>query len=119
MPEASEYDDFLRPILGSVSMAAFAEGVASETGSAEAEEAVSKATLKSAHKAIATALAEAKAQATRDAFEEAAREIQHQARSMRMAGIPCDTNEIKASTALSLAAAIRALATAPAETGRD
>lgn len=69
-----------------------------------------------AQEEFATALAEAKVRAGRDAFEEAAREIQHQARSMRMAGIPCDTNEIKASTALSLAAAIRALATAPAET---
>ena len=68
------------------------------------------------HLHATTALAEAKAQARRGAFEEAAREIQHQARSMRMAGIPCDTNEIKASTALSMAAAIRALATAPAET---
>lgn len=65
---------------------------------------------------VLAALAEAKAQERRDAFEEAAREIQHQARSMRLAGIPCDANEIKASTALSLAATIRARATAPAET---
>lgn len=65
---------------------------------------------------LSAALAEAKAQARRDAFEVAAQEAKHQARAMRMAGIPSEINDIRANAVMTVALALEVLATAPAET---